>query len=51
QEGSRRSSQSSELVEKLQAGEKLHKCLDCGKGFRYSSNLIQHQWIHTAEQP
>ncbi|NWR97459.1 ZSC29 protein, partial [Motacilla alba] len=42
---------SSELVEKLQAGEKMHKCLDCGKGFRYSSNPNQHQWIHIGEWP
>ncbi|NXT67344.1 ZN544 protein, partial [Chaetops frenatus] len=46
-----RSSQSSELGEKPQDGEKLHKCLECGKGFRYNSDLIQHQRIHTEERP
>ncbi|NWV63580.1 ZFP3 protein, partial [Malurus elegans] len=50
-EGSQRSRKSSELGEKPQAGEKPHKCLECGKGFRWSSELIQHQMIHTEERP
>ncbi|NXN92749.1 ZNF16 protein, partial [Rhinopomastus cyanomelas] len=42
---------SSELVEKPHGGEKPHNSLERGKGFRWSSRLIQHQVTHTGEKP
>uniref|UniRef100_A0A803W057 C2H2-type domain-containing protein n=1 Tax=Ficedula albicollis TaxID=59894 RepID=A0A803W057_FICAL len=37
-------------VEQPHGGEKSHKCLECGKGFRDSCSVIQHQRIHTGEK-
>ncbi|NXI17552.1 ZNF99 protein, partial [Irena cyanogastra] len=46
-------SQNSELGidELLQDGEKPHKCSECGKSFRWRSQLIAHLQVHTREQP
>ncbi|NXF71153.1 ZNF22 protein, partial [Sclerurus mexicanus] len=52
-EGGRSLSQSSDLVEqqRLQSREKPYRCLECGKSFRQSSFVIQHEMSHAGEQP
>ncbi|NXY56869.1 ZN595 protein, partial [Callaeas wilsoni] len=50
-EGRQRSSRSLQLVEKPQAREKPHKCLECGRSFSRSFNLREHQNIHTGVRP
>ncbi|NXD60001.1 ZN544 protein, partial [Corvus moneduloides] len=50
-EGGRRSRRSSELGEKPQDGEKPHKCLECGKSFRWNFQLLTHQCTHMGERP
>ncbi|NWR95583.1 ZSCA2 protein, partial [Furnarius figulus] len=44
-------SQSADLVEQqgLQRRVKGYICLECGKSFNWSSNLIHHQHSHTGE--
>ncbi|NXW12022.1 ZN189 protein, partial [Fregetta grallaria] len=31
--------------------EKPYKCSDCGRSFRWNSDLINHQRTHTGERP
>ncbi|NXH95728.1 ZNF3 protein, partial [Pachycephala philippinensis] len=52
-EGSWSYSRSRDLVfhEWLHPREKPYKCLECRKGFKWSSHLICQQKIHSKERP
>ncbi|NWW06359.1 ZN267 protein, partial [Oreocharis arfaki] len=52
-EGGQSFIRTSDLVvhKQLHSGEKHHRCLECGKSFRWSCYLTRQQKIHMAERP
>ncbi|XP_077772771.1 putative zinc finger protein 75C [Podarcis muralis] len=40
-----------EMKNKGETGEKLYRCLECGRRFRQESQLMSHQRIHTGRKP
>jgi KRAB domain-containing zinc finger protein len=37
--------------QRIQPGEKLYECTECGKVFIQKANLVVHQRTHTGEKP